>query len=275
MVQQGQSNSANSQQSQSAKPLAGFSAIEKLAGIILSNRFIWVILLIAWASVAHISYWQVRYPRFDTLELLSHLSVILEFALIIFVALILGGFPAVRLAWDKRYPAHRFSLVFCGIAGVLCIVVLYALLIAPVLYFHRYPELVEHDVRVPLMLLQRYMLVLLTALFSYNVGLVLRLYFRFPWSLSALFAVLSQIGVGYWVSWLSFTKENYARLNDVFYYNMLADRFEWFPALSQEMLFHNIEQAYFNHYFSIAAAVFVVSLLLWMPKAIAQSGSLK
>lgn len=269
MVCTEQSKTPDSQQSKPTKHLGGFSAIEKLAGIILANRFIWLVLLIAWASVAHLSYWQLLYPRFDTFELLAHISVILEVALVGFVVLILGSFPLIRVAWEKRFPGSRFSMVYAGIGGVLCIVLLYAVLIAPVLYLHRYPELVEHEVRVPLMLLQRYLLVLMTALVAYNVGLIFRLYFRFAWWICALFALLCQIGVGYWVSWLSFTKENYARLNDVFYYNMLADRFAWFPDLSQKMLFHNIEPAYFNHYFSIAVTVFVVSLLLWIPKAVA------
>ena len=255
--------------------MAGFSLIERLAGIILANRFVWLVLLLAWATVAQISYWQVLYPRFDTFELLAHISVILELAVVCMAALIIGSYQQVQAAWARRFSKYKFSMLYWALAGILCIVLLYAIMIAPVLYFHRYPELVEHDLRVPLMLLQRYLLVLLTVLFAYNLGLIFRLYFRFPWWLSAIAVVLCHVGAGYWVSWLSYTNEVYARLNDVFYYNMLAVRFEWFPALSQPVLFHNMELGFFNHYFSIAASVFGVSLLLWLPKAIAQSGNQK
>ena len=199
------------------------TVLERTAGIQLSNRFIWLAVLAAIYLVGQLSFvqWQtgtqLGHPRFDTLDLMSLLMAIIEAALVACALLLALGTPQTRRSWYARHPRESFSYIAAGIGGGLALVLLTAIMLAPVLYLHRYPELVEQaNMRIPLMLLQRGTLVLVAVLISYNLILVLRHVLRLPWWLAGVLGLLAHAGLGCYVTYLSYYNSSYERLNYVF-----------------------------------------------------------
>ena len=90
---------------QTGQPMAPLTILERTAGIQLNNRFIWLVLFAALYLIGQLSYvqWQTGtagHPRFDTLDLMSLIMVIIEIALLL-------NAPELHLA---RVRAHRLAL---------------------------------------------------------------------------------------------------------------------------------------------------------------------
>ncbi|GEM_PF-4932455 len=258
----------------SLRPMAPLTQLERTAGLQLANRFLWLACALALYLIGQLSWVQWRtatqlgMPRFDTLELMSILMVIIEAALVLCALLLALATPRTREAWYKRYPHHGFSYIAGGVGGLLILLLMLVILLAPVLYLHRYPQLVEEaQVRVPLMMLQRGLLVGCAVLISYNLMLLLRHVLRFPWWLAGICGVGAHVAIGWYVTWLSFHYTTYERLNYVFYYNQLWRSLNWFPKLQRSWEFHNIQMPYFAYFLGAASIAVLVTLLLWLPRA--------
>jgi len=257
-------------------------AIERLALLHLRNRFVWLTLGLALALIGQLSYMQYRFNRFDTLTLMSHITVVIEAALLAVALICALATPRIREAWYQwaisrdtasgSQAAGRFSYFLSALAANLTITLALLVLLLPVIYLHRYPELLraEHPVNVPLMMLQRSALLLAAVLVSYHVALMLRYYLRLPWWTAALGALAFHIALGYGITYLSFTTEAFRRLNDVFYYNQLWHYSDAIPKLERPEIFHNIEQPYFSYYFG-ALVVWALTLLLLVPQTMRMS----
>jgi len=251
------------------------NAIERLAMFHLRNRFVWLVLVLALALIGQLSYMQLKFQRFDTLNLMSHLTVVIEAALVAIALICALATPRTREAWYTwavlRDGGH-FSYFLSALAGNLTITCSLLLLLIPVLWLHRYPELLTtvHPISIPLMMLQRGALLLAAVLVTYHVTLILRYYLRVPWALCALLGLVFHVTLGYLVTYLSFTTVGFQRLNDVFYYNQLWHYSDSIPKLQRDEVFHNIEQPYFGYYFG-ALIIWALTLLLLVPQALRMS----
>jgi hypothetical protein len=258
----------------SPRRLGPLAILERTAGIQLSNRWLWLIFALGLYALLHLSYLQwhsstaLQAPQFDTLELMALLMAVNEATLLLAALVLVCATPTTRAAWYRRYPRIRFSYIASGIGGAALIVLFLVLLLAPVLYLHRYPELAEQaGMRIPLMMLQRALLVACALLISYNLMMLLHHVARLPLWLAGILGMAAQAGLGYAVTYISFTSKDYERLNDLFYYNQLWRYFDWFPKLQARQVFHNIEMPYFGYYVGLAAIVAVFLMLLWLPRA--------
>lgn len=263
---------------QAEGPRGTLDTLERLLLIHLRNRFVWLATALSLVLILQLSSMQSRFRRFDTLSLMSHIGVAIEAGLLAVAIICALATPRVRRAWyEWAIPrdAGRFSYFLSAIAGNLAVTLALLVLLIPVLWLHRYPELtaIEIPIRVPLMMLQRGALLLAAVLATHNVALMLRYYLRLAWWLAALLAIAFHIALGYGVTYLSYTTEAFRRLNDVFYYNQLWHYTDALPAgwLQRPDVFHNIEQPYFGYYFS-ALVVWALTLLLLVPQAQRLSG---
>jgi hypothetical protein len=252
---------------------AVLDSLERLTIIHLRNRFVWLAVILDLILIGQLSFMQARYQRFDTLQLLRHITVCLEAGLLAVAVICALATPRIRQAWyEWAVPrdAGRFSYFGSALAGNLVVTLAMVILLLPVLWLHRYPELLtaEQPVSIPLMMLQRAALLLAAVLLTHNVLLILRYYLRLPWTVCALFAIAFHIGVGLGVTYLSYTTEIFHRLNDVFYYNQLWQYSDALPKgwLQRPDIFHNIEQPYFGYYFT-ALIIWALTMLLLIPQA--------
>ena len=251
-------------------------ALERLAGIQLANRFIWLVYALALYVLFQLSFiqWQsgtvFKHERFDTLQLAAHLMVTVEAALLLCAVLLAAGTPRVRQTWYGRFPESRFNYAASGLAADLCLVLLLALLLLPLLAAHSYPQLVEQGYNMPLMFMQRSVMLVFVLLTSFNVMQLLVLYLRLPWWLAAAGGACVHLLLGYAVTYFSFTTETLRRLNDVFYYNQLWQFIDVFPKLAREEVFANMQSggyAYFTYYSLAAIGMWLITTLLWLPRA--------
>jgi len=245
--------------------------LERVAGIQLSNRFVWFVVAVTLLNIAMASVSQIQFQRFETLDLMAINGMFLELGLTLCMLILLLATPMTRRRWEERLPGLPFSYILNGIAAVLNCCLLLLLMLAPVLLVHRYPALEEAGIRIWLMLGQRQLLVLFAVLISANLLQIARYPLRLPWQAAGLIGAASQIGIGYYVAYLSYYNETFLRLNDVFYYNQLSKRFDWFPELTTQHVFHNIEAPWFGQYAGAAALAWLFTLLLWLPAAAALS----
>jgi len=258
----------------SLRRMGPLAILERAAGIQLSNRWLWLIFALGLYALLHLSYLQwhsstaLQVPQFDTLELMALLMAVIEATLLLAALVLACATPATRTAWYRRHPHIRFSYIASGISGAAVLILILVLLLAPVLYLHRYPELVtEAGMRIPLMMLQRALLVACALLVSYNLMLLLHHVARLPLWLAGILGMAAQAGLGYAATYISYAYKDYERLNDVFYYNQLWRHFDWFPKLQAQQVFHNIEMPYFGYYVGLAAIAAVFLMLLWLPRA--------
>jgi len=258
----------------SPRRLSPLTILERTAGIQLSNRGLWLVFALGLYALLHLSYLQwhsstaLNAPQFDTLELMALLMAVVEATLLLAALVLACATPAVRTAWYRRHPRIRFSYIASGIAGAAILILFLVLLLVPVLYLHRYPELAEQaGMHIPLMMLQRALLVACALLISYNLMLFLHHVTRLPLWLAGILGIAAQGGLGYAAAYVSFTNKAYERLNDVFYYNQLWRYWDWFPKLQAEQVFHNIEMPYFGYYLGLAAIAAIFLTLLWLPRA--------
>lgn len=254
--------------------MPALAVLERTAGIQLHNRFLWLVCALALYLIAQLSFlqWQtgtqLGMPRFDTLDLMSLLMAIIEGALLLCALLLALGTPQARRSWRARHPQQPFSLVAAGVGGALILVLLLLIMLAPVLALHTYPDLAaEAQVRIPLMMLQRAMLVLCAVLIGYNFILLLRHMLRLPWWLAGILGLAAYWGLGYYVTYVSFHGRALERLNYVFYYNHLWQYFDWIPNLQLSAEFHNIQMPYYAYYLGAGAVAALVLMLLWIPSA--------
>lgn len=248
--------------------------LERTAGIQLHNRFIWLVCAAALYLIGQLSFvqWQtgrqLGLPRFDTMDLMSLLMAIIEGALVLCAVLLALSTPRVSASWRARHTGQPFSYVAAGIGGALILILLLLVLLVPVLALHTYPQLAaEAKVRIPLMMLQRGLLVLSAVLIGYNFILLLRYAARLPWWLAGILGVACYGGFGYYITYASYYGKVLERLNYVFYYNHLWEYFDWVPNLQLSAEFHNIQMPYFAYFLGAGSTAALIVMLLWIPGA--------
>jgi len=249
--------------------LGALDALERIAAIQLSNRFIWLAAVMALLLIGQLSFVQLRTARFEHFTLMAYLTLIIEVALLASALLIGAATPRTAAAWSKRYSAHPFSYALHGLATVLSLALVLVLLLAPVLYLHRYPALTAQGIITPLMMLQRGSLLFLACLTAFNVLMILRVHLRTPWGLAACLAGAFHVALGYTVTYLSFVTEAMRRLNDVFYYGNLWSAIPGIPDLQRKEVFHNMEMPYISYYLAGGAGLWLLTYMLWAARAAA------
>jgi hypothetical protein len=200
--------------------------------------------------------------------------LIAEVCLLLIAVMLAAGTPHSRRAWYQRFPELRFSYAAHGLAAQLCLVLLIVLLLVPLIAAHSYPQLAEQGYNMPLMFLQRSVMLMFSLLISFNLMQLIALYLRLPWWLAALGGGCAQLLLGYAVTYFSSTTEALRRLNDVFYYNQLWKYIDGFPKLQREEVFTNMQSGdlpYFTYYSLVAVGLWLITLLLWLPRAAATS----
>jgi len=142
---------------------------------------------------------------------------------------------------------------------------------------HNYPGLAEANISIPLMLLQRLLIILLSVALSYNLILLLRYYARLPLWLAGCLGLSAQFGLGYWLTLLSHQSDRFAPYNDVFFYNQLWRHIDGFSKLSNETIFTQIDMIAnpsggalhvgYGLFAALALVAVIVTTLLWIPRA--------
>ena len=265
---------------QGQRPSAGLAgaieAIERCAALQLSNRFIWLVAVI-WLFLAGyltLLQWQSEHfwktEVFDTFQLVSFIMLLLETSLLACLLLVTLSTPQLVKRWYSRYANQPFSYALYGIAAVLSLALVFALLLIPFGALHSYPQMAAEGYSIPLMLLQRGLLVFVAVIISLNIVMLFRAYLRLPWWICGLLGIAWHIGLTFVIAKASFTTEQLRRLNDVFFYNQLWHYIDGFPNLQRPEVFHNMqtpEVPYFTLYLVIGLLVCIVSYLLWLPRA--------
>ncbi len=270
MAAQAVTNTPPASEAPAAAPagrLSLFAQVEKLAALQFANRYLWLSVGLGIYMLGQLSWWQFKYMRFDTLELLGHLTGVLHACLIACALILALATPATALAWARRYPGQPFSFVANGLSAPLVLTPLYLVLVLPLLILHRYPDLAHAaGVSIPLMLLQRGLLLVCMCVVLYNLVLTLHHNLRWAWTLCAGLALAGYVWLCYYLTWLSYTTEFWRRINDLFYINQLWRYMPNFPNLQRPEVFHNMQQMFLPYLFS-AVVLGVLSTLLWLPRA--------
>lgn len=247
---------------QPRRPAGLLPAIELALKLRLVDRRLWLLAACGLFVTLTLTLVQARTQGFDTLQLMSRLSLVVECTLLLSAWLLAAGSLQAREA--HRLPRRHLAL---GLSGGVVLLLQLAVQLLPLLYFHQYPELAEEGVRVPLMLLQRGLLLVLGILATYHVMLGLRLQLRLP----AWVAGPAGLLLYAWAS-LSFTRLSqhssaFGRLNDLFYWNQLWLHLPTFPKLQTDYWTHNIEGTWLGYYLLLAGGAALLTLVFWVPAA--------
>jgi hypothetical protein len=242
--------------------------------LLLGNRIVWLaggLALYFILQLSHIQYQSAREVgnlRFEMFDLMAFLLLVIELGMMATLFIQLAAVNRTRQAWYERLPRVRFNHLAWGIAGQLILFLLAGVLLLPLLFLHTYPELVEAaGIRVPMMVLQRLLIISGVLLIAYNIALILRFVLRFPGWLAGICGVFLHFLMGLGVTYLSHSAKPYERLGDVFFYNQLWKYFSGFPNLQNANMFHNIQMPWLAYYVGALTVVWVITLLLWMPAA--------
>lgn len=242
------------------------TAIERCAGLALRNRFFWLAFGCSLYLGAQLDFAQYKWDRFNTLELVAHLLVILEAGLLACALITALSFPRMAEAWRERWPGLRCSPALAGLGGMLALLVPFALQLGPQLLLHSYPGLAKEGVSIPLLLLQRGTLLLYAVWISYSLTLTLRYTLRAPAWLCAIGGLGCHWGLAWGVTWLSLHGEALRRLNDLFYVNQLWRYWDSFPKLTRPEVFFNM-QADYGVFLGWGVLLVAATTLLWLPTA--------
>jgi hypothetical protein len=258
-----------------ASPPKWAAVCETFVKQMLANRYLWLVFgcaLYVNAQLTFIQWSTARHgaEQFDTLELMAHLLVVIESATVLISMLLLGAARAVVAGWQECYPSVKFPYLAysCAIQIVIALHVLVQVVL--LMYPHNYPQLRAEGIIIPLMLLQRAVLIYLVLTISLQIGWISRFYLRVPWSIAAICLLLAQVAFGYTITLQSLSRGYLTRLNSVFYYGYLPRYLPDFPDLRQANLFHNIQQPYFGAYLLIGISTAVILCGLWLPRAFSQ-----
>ena len=254
--------------------------LERTAGLILSNRFVWLIFSCGLYLILQLSYIQWRSmkysaaTRFDTLELAALIMFILEVTLLFTAVLTIGATEQHCKAWYKRWPSSPFSYTLHGIAGFLCFYLFELLLLVPILLLHSYPQLTEQGYNLVVMFLQRAVLLgLIIQLFS-SIILIMKYVLRIPSSFALISGIILYLVFGYTLIYISSSNEELSRLNDLYFYNQLWKYIEVIPNLQREAVFTNMQAPgtpYFTYYTVASAVLWLLSIALWIPASVTWS----
>ena len=254
------------------RPPSWTAACEAFIKQLLANRFIWLVFFCALYVNAQLTYIQWATARhgaqqFDTLDLMSHLLVVIELATL---ACLMIGFAAAGHAaarWYKRFPKARFPYFAYAVAIQLVAALVMLVQLVFLLYPHNYPQLRAEGINIPLMLLQRALLIYLALSISTQLAWLVRMYTRLPWVPGAFFILAVQSGIGYGTTLLSLKHDALVRLNSVFYHGYLWRYLPQFPNLQHTNLFHNIQMPYLGAYIGIGLMASLILTALWLPRA--------
>ena len=254
-------------------PAGAAAALERLIVIQLGNRYLWLVAVLALAVAVQLSLLQYRIPPwFETVDLLAHSMVVFEMAMLVSALLLALAIPQTARAWREQ-GGGELRLSSVGLAATVVLVLVAIALMVPLMLLHRYPELAKEGVRFALTVLQRGMLLTLAAMITFNVFMILRLYFTLPPWLCALFAAVWHVLLGIWVTYLSTNREMFERLNDVYYYTHLRHYSDTLPnwAIVDERLgavvYHNIEMPWYGYYLFAAILLWLLTFFMWLPRA--------
>ena len=251
------------------------SDLERLIVLQLKNRFLWMLIGISALLILQLTMLKINGekglspygPGLSTFDLLATLMFIIEGATVGVMLLTLLAEPALKEAWEKRWPDRPFNRLAAGLSSTPTQFIAALALLVPMIYLHRYPELsAAQGISIPLTLLQRWLLAFLTIQVATNLTLVLRWFTPLPRWLCALGAMCLYWGFGYWLTLQSFVDDRFMRLNDVFFYNQLSRHISGFPELMRGNVTLDIHRD-FQGWFLGLLGVAVLTNLLWIPRA--------
>jgi hypothetical protein len=249
--------------------IGAMDALEQLAALQLRNRYIWLVFFVASYLLLQLTWIQINHERFETFSLLALLMAIIEGGVLAIGLVLTAAVPWTQKAWDKHTNGAPFSLPLNALATMLCMSLGAILLSAPMLYFHRYPELLaKSEINIPMMLLQRLLLLAIAAAVAVNIAYLVRCYLRLPWAVCAFIGLIWHAGLGLGVTYLSFSYAPMTALNDVFFYNQLWEYLDWFPKLVTKDVFHNIGMPNLAYFAGGALVLWILTYMLWMPRAV-------
>lgn len=238
----------------------------------LANRYAWLLFCCALYINAQLTYIQWSTGRqgteqFDTLELMSHLIAVMEAAALGITMLFISAAGPVVKRWGVEHPAAPFPYFAYAVAVQLSAAFFMLLHMLLLMFPHSYPQLRTEGIYIPVMLLQRVILIMIAISVSANFGWLLRFYTRIPWKATALAVMLAQLALGYGTTVLSLRYPVLVRLNSIFYYNELWRYIPNFPNLQHANLFHNIQLPYYAYYLSSGLLLVLLFTVLWLPRA--------
>lgn len=248
--------------------------LDAMLKLLFGNRIMWLaggMALYFILQLSHIQYQSARDVgtlRFEMFELMAILLLIVELGMVAAMLIQLSAFSRTREAWYQHLPNVRFNHIAWGIASQLIVCLLASILLVPLLFLHTYPELVEAaGIRVPMMVLQRLLIISGILFVAYNIALILRYVLRFPSWLAGMCGIILHFLMGLGVTYLSHSDKTYERLGDVFFYNQLWKYLSGFPNLQNANMFHNIQMPWLAYYVGALVVAWILTLALWAPAA--------
>ena len=242
------------------------AAIERLAGLQLANRFIWLVLGVGAYFIIQLFAMQHFHQRFHENPLTSFTVGFIELSLLAVSIVLALATPAVILRLRRqRGVAPGFAAL--GIASALSLALCAALLVILTSGLWLLPKVRETAPQLPLTLLQRAVLLYCMALLTYNIAMGLRYIARLPWSIAGILAAAAHFALGYALTYLSSVYDAMQRLNDISYYNALQSLVSALPRLTRDLVYNNIEMPYYGYYVGVFMIIAVVTLWLWIPFA--------
>lgn len=244
--------------------------IEAVAGVLLSNRFLWLVLGIAGYFILQLCLVQQFHKRFHENVLGSLLCAVCEFTLLAVAVLLALSTPAARKALRGRFGPAGTAWISVGLGAMLVQVLTAVLLIAAIDALTLLPRLRETAPLLALTVMQRVTLLCLTAVLIYGCIMGLRFIFRLPWLWAGVAGIIAHFGIGYYITNLSSRIDALERLNDLFYYNALQTYLTFLPQMTRRLVYNNIETPYFGYYILATALLACGMLALWTPFAESQ-----
>jgi hypothetical protein len=258
---------APEQPAAAAPPAPGIAAaLERALLQHLRCGLFWVVTACGLYVTLTLALLQTRHPeafKEHPLSPVSRVLLVVEGALL--VTALLMAQVASRPAADGAGPPQR--RLYSALAGGVMVLLQFALLITPLLVIYNSPELAAKGIAVPLMMLQRGVLLCMCALAAYHLLLALQLQLRLPAALAFAAVLALYLWGSYELVRLSLGSATFSQLNDVFYWNQLPLHIDTLPRLGTERIVDRIDQAHFGYYASLGLVGCIVTLLLWIPGA--------
>ena len=125
------------------------SDLERLIVLQLKNRFLWMLIGISALLILQLTMLKINGekglspygPGLSTFDLLATLMFIIEGATVGVMLLTLLAEPALKEAWEKRWPDRPFNRLAAGLSSTPTQFIAALALLIPMIYLHRYPEL--------------------------------------------------------------------------------------------------------------------------------------
>jgi hypothetical protein len=200
------------------------------------------------------------------------LAPVARVILVVEAVLVLTALLMAQLASRPMHPASTAlpepGHLAAALAGGVMLLLQFAVQTTPLLLLYWSPALAQKGLNLPLMMLQRGLVLCLCAVLAYHLLLALRLQLKLPMLVAFPVVLALYLWGTYGLVKLSLASAAAAQLNDVFYWNQLPLHLDFLPRLGTEHIVGKVEPQFLAYYLTLGLIACGATLILWVPAAV-------